>query len=285
MKTIATATAALFITLGCSSTDKSVSETGQMSNKEKVVRLLKSIETGEHEPISYINAEKYTQHNLMVKDGLVGFGELMAQLPQNSAKVNTVRSFQDGDYVFTHTEYEFFGPKAGFDVFRFEDGLIVEHWDNLAELAQQRNPSGRTQLDGPVEIADLEKTDANKLLVQRLITEVLIEGKFEAMAGYFDGDNYLQHNTHIGDGLSGLSTAIQIMAKQGIAMEYRYLHKVVGEGNFVLAISEGIFAEKPTSFYDLFRIENGKIAEHWDVIEKILPKEDHQNTNGKFNFK
>jgi hypothetical protein len=46
-----------------------------------------------------------------------------------------VRVFQDSDFVFAHTEYDFFGPKIGFDIFRFEEGLIVEHWDNLHETA------------------------------------------------------------------------------------------------------------------------------------------------------
>jgi hypothetical protein len=57
-----------------------------------------------------------------------------------------------------------------------------------------------------------------------------------------------------------------------------------GEGNFVLVVSEGAFAGKPTAFYDLFRVDNGKIAEHWDTIETILPKESWKNSNGKFNF-
>jgi predicted SnoaL-like aldol condensation-catalyzing enzyme len=59
---------------------------------------------------------------------------------------------------------------------------------------------------------------------------------------------------------------------------------ILGEGNFVLSVSEGSFANQPTSFYDLFRIEDGKIAEHWDVIEPILPSTEHKNANGKFNF-
>jgi predicted SnoaL-like aldol condensation-catalyzing enzyme len=46
-----------------------------------------------------------------------------------------IRVFQDGDFVFAHTEYDFFGPKIGFDIFRFEKGLIVEPWDNLQETA------------------------------------------------------------------------------------------------------------------------------------------------------
>ena len=50
----------------------------------------------------------------------------------------------------------------------------------------------------------------------------------------------------------------------------------------MLSVSEGTFAGKPTSFYDLFRVENGKIAEHWDVMETIAPKAEWKNENGKF---
>ena len=65
-------------------------------------------------------------------------------------------------------------------------------------------------------------------------------------------------------------------------MKFDTNHAILGEGNFVLSISEKSFAGKASSFYYLFRIENGKIAEHWDIIETIAPKDQWKNTNGKF---
>lgn len=255
--------------------------TNNMDNKLKVVELLKSIETGASEPVAYINPNKYIQHNLAVGDGLAGFGAVLQALPKGSAKANTYRSFQDGDFVFAHTEYDFFGPKIGFDIFRFEDGKIVEHWDNLQETAKP-NPSGHTMIDGTAEIKDLDKTEANKTLVQNFVNDILVNGKIEKLQGYYDGDNYIQHNPLIGDGLSGLGKALGEWAKQGITMKYDTVHKVLGEGNFVLVVSEGHLAGKHSSFYDLFRVENGKIAEHWDTIEEIPAKESWKNNNGKF---
>ena len=253
-----------------------------ISNKEKAVALLNSIETGDHDAIAYVNAKNYTQHNLAVGDGLAGFGEALSHLPKDSAKVSIKRSFEDGEYVITHTDYNFFGPKVGFDLFRFEDGLIVEHWDNLGEKADKPNPSGRTQLDGVTEISDLNKTEANKTVVKNFVNDILVKGDMSKLGGYFDGDDYLQHNTNIADGLSGLGQALKAMAEHGIKMIYTTNHKVLGQGNFVLSISEGTFADKPTSFYDLFRVENGKIAEHWDVIETIIAKDQWKHSNGKF---
>ncbi len=254
-----------------------------LSNKEKSVALLNSIETGDSTPVSYINPDKYIQHNLAVGDGLAGFAEVMKQLPKGSVKAKVIRAFQDGDYVFTHTEYDFFGPKVGFDLFRFEDGLIVEHWDNLIDIAPV-NPSGHTQTDGSTKATDLNKTEANKAIVRDFISDILMNGKMDKIGNYIEtGEaNYIQHNPAIPDGLSGLGGALEAMAKQGITMVYSKAHKVLGEGNFVLTISEGSFADKATSFYDLFRVENGKIVEHWDVMESIIPKDQWKNSNGKF---
>ena len=271
--------------VGCNKKNQVTNSTDStMNQKEQVVALLKSIETGESAPVAVINPEKYIQHNLAIKDGLAGFGEALAALPAGSARVHTVRVLQDGDFVIAHTDYNFFGPKIGFDIFRFENGKIVEHWDNLQEKPASANPSGHSMIDGSTEIKDLDKTEANKKLVAQFVSDVLQGNAPEKLTSYFDGDKYIQHNPAIADGLSGLGAALEAMAKQGIAMTYDRVHKVLGEGNFVLAISEGSFTGKAVTFYDLFRVEAGKIAEHWDVVEPVLPADQHQNKNGKFGF-
>jgi len=266
--------------------EKTVKETTmEMSNKEKAVLLIESLETGDKKPVSYINPKKYIQHNLMVADGLEGFAEVLKHAPATGFKAEVIRAYQDNEYVFLHTKYDFFGPKVGFDVFRFEDGLIVEHWDNLIEIAPA-NPSGHTQIDGPTKSEDLNATEKNKKMVENFVSTILVQGKMEKIGDFINPktEDYIQHNPAVGDGLSGLNKAFKGMAEQGITMVYSKVHKVLGEGNFVLVISEGTFANKATSFYDLFRVENDKIVEHWDVIEPILPKAEWKNSNGKFNF-
>lgn len=250
--------------------------------KQQVHDLLRSIETGEHGPIASINPQRYIQHNQAVADGLAGFGAVMKQLPPGSARARPVRLLQDGDYVVAHTDYDFFGPKIGFDVFRFEAGYIVEHWDNLQPKPAQPNPSGRTMIDGPTEPTDLAKTEANKALVRAFLEEVLVNGKLDRLPRYFGDGPYLQHNPRIGDGLDGLAAAMQQLAKEGQAMRFTKVHRVLGEGSFVLAMSEGFLGDTPVAFYDLFRVEGGQLVEHWDTIEAIPPQAQRQNNNGKF---
>lgn len=256
----------------------------ELSNKEKVVALLNSFNTGDQTPISYINPEKYIQHNLAVGDGLAGFGEVMKNAPEGGFKANVIRAFQDDDYVIAHTEYDFFGPKIGFDVFKFEDGKIVEHWDNLTEVTPP-NPSGRTQTDGTTEISDINKTQSNKQIVEQFIEEVLLNGKMDNLTTLVNPTNYKQHNSAVADGLDGLGAALEYFAKNDMVMVYDRVHKVLGQGNFVLSMSEGKFGKAPgahVAYYDLFRLENDQIVEHWDVIQPIPAKSEWKNNNGKF---
>jgi predicted SnoaL-like aldol condensation-catalyzing enzyme len=251
--------------------------------KQQVVELLTSIETGDEKPLAYINPNRYIQHNLAIGDGLEGFVARMKARPKGSAKVNIVRVFEDGDFVFTHTEYTFaIGHRVGFDVFRFEDGKMVEHWDNLQDTAAELNPSGHMMTDdGPTTAAHLDKAEANKALMQTYMDD-LLQGRRDKFAGYFDGNNYIQHNPWVADNLTGLIAGLQALAKKGQTVKYERVHKVLGEGDFVLVVSEGGFGDRVTSYYDLYRIQNGKIAEHWDTLEHIPPRTEWKNSNGKF---
>lgn len=139
-------------------------------------------------------------------------------------------------------------------------------------------------IDGALEVKDIEKTEVNKRLVQNFVEDIFVNDKMEKLTEYFHGDDYIQHNPQIPDQLSGLGSSLAELGKQGITMKYDKIHKVLGQGNFVLVVSEGYFGGVHKSFYDLFRVENGKIAEHWDVIETIPSMDSWKNQNGKFGF-
>ena len=254
----------------------------EMTNQDKAVALIESLETGAQEPAGYISSDKYTQHNLGVGDGLAGFGAVLQNAPEGGFKAEVIRSFQDEEYVVVHVKYDFFGPKAAFDIFRFEEGKTVEHWDNLTEITPP-NPSGRTQFDGSTEVTDLDKTAENKALARGFVKDVLLDGKADMISDYINPEKYLQHNSAVADGLDGLGAALKYFAENNLVMQYDQIHKVLGQGNFVLTVSEGKFGQGDhVAYYDLFRVEGGKIVEHWDVIQTIPAKSEWKNINGKF---
>ena len=290
---------------GCSSNTTSTSDSGSASesstpssqvesntqeeqtNTEKALALIGTFASGDTETARELLDENYIQHNLAYgtgADAFIGSVEYLASADVKTT-VNNIRAFEDGDKVFLQTIYNFAGAgeQVAFDIFRFdEDGEIAEHWDNLTALAAEPNPSGHTQTDGTMEITDLDKTEENRKLVEDFLYDVMQGNNLEKTPDYFDGDTYIQHNTGIADGVSGLNAALGAMAEQGISMVYDEVHMVLAQGNFVLAVSEGTFGGEPTSYYDLWRVENGKIAEHWDVMETIADQSTWQNENGKF---
>ena len=261
-------------------------QTTQQRNIENALALINTFADGDAELAATLLDEGYIQHNLAYgtgRDAFVGSVEYLAAADTATA-VNTIRAFADGDYVFLQTVYNFAGAgeQVAFDIFRFnEAGLIAEHWDNLASVAEP-NPSGHTQIDGTMEIAEPGRTAQNRQLVCDFLFDVMQGNKPEKTPDYFDGDTYIQHNTAIADGLSGLSDALAALAEQGIEMIYDRTHMVLAQGDFVLAVSEGSYAGAPTSYYDLWRVANGKIAEHWDVMETIADASTWANDNGKF---
>ena len=290
---------------GCSSNTTSTSDPGsapesstpssqvesntqaEQTNTEKALALIGTFASGDTETARELLDENYIQHNLAYgtgEDAFIGSVEYLASA-DGKTTVENIRSFEDGDYVFLQTVYNFAGAgeQVAFDIFRFdEDGEIAEHWDNLATLAAKPNPSGHTQIDGTMEVTDLDKTEENRELVKNFLYDVMQGNNPDKTADYFDGDTYIQHNTAIADGVSGLNAALTALAEQGIQMIYDETHLILAQGNFVLAVSEGTYGGAPTSYYDLWRVEDGKIAEHWDVMETIADQSTWQNDNGKF---
>ncbi len=250
--------------------------------KQQVTEILRSFETGDAAPLSSIDPDRYIQHNLSLGDGRAALEARLKSRPRGSVKARPLRVFEDGDFVFSHTEFDFAGNASiAFDIFRFEGDRIVEHWDNLQEAAPAPSPGGHSMIDGPTTVSDLDRTEANKALMRTYMDD-LLQGRREKFPGYFDGNNYIQHNPWVGDNLSGLVAGLQALAARGSAVKYQKVHRVLGEGDFVLVVSEGTFGDRPTAYYDLYRIDNGRIAEHWDTLETIPPRSEWKNPNGKF---
>jgi predicted SnoaL-like aldol condensation-catalyzing enzyme len=249
--------------------------------KDQIRALLKGIETGDAAAVAVVNPDKYIQHNPQTHEGSEGLAALFKRLSKTSPRVNIVRAFEDGDYVFAHTEYDFASSKIGFEFFRFEDDLVVEHWDNIQQR-QGPNLSGHTMVDGPTEATDHARTESNREIVRSFVDDILINGRRQNLEHYIENERFTQHNPRIADGLSALHAALTTTPDTGIEIKYDRIHRVLAEGNFVLSVSEGSLDGVHSAFYDLFRVAKNRLVEHWDTTEGIAPRSDWKNENGKF---
>ena len=221
-------------------------------------------------------APDYKQHSSLAPDGIEGIRGLIANLP-GDFRYEGARAIADGDFVALHGTYHGFGPDPviGFDLFRVEDGKLAEHWDGLVPAVKD-TASGRSQTDGPTEVTDLDKTEANRALVTEFAEKVLKGADYSVLTDYISTEQYDQHNPEAADGLAGFGAAAAAWGEQGKNLVYRDIHRVIAEGDFVLVHSEGEFG-KPVAYWDLFRVADGKIVEHWDAVPEIPAELPHDN--------
>ncbi|MBX2858664.1 MAG: nuclear transport factor 2 family protein [Cellvibrionaceae bacterium] len=230
--------------------------------------------------------DQYIQHNPFVPSGAEAFMQILPILKEQNMVFSNHRLIADKEFVVSHNQVNNV-PITGhnnvvtFDIWRVENGKLAEHWDNVTAFTASRNPSGHTQIDGATTVVDKHKTEQNKKLVLAFINAVLINGKVDSMPEYLSTDHYVEHNPQISDGIDTLSDTFKTIAEKVTLMRVQTIHLAVAEGNFVFTMSEGtsVYGKK-TAFYNLFRVENDKIVEHWDVIEKLPEAWAHEN--GKF---
>jgi predicted SnoaL-like aldol condensation-catalyzing enzyme len=254
------------------------------TKKKRAAMLLEMLGSRETRALRIVHPRRFTQHDPSVPDGIEGIVAMIANATPGIAEVRIARAFQDANYVVIHSLVRTSETTARFDIFQFEGGQVIEHWSNAQSISSGMTVSGHTVIDGPAEVTDLDKTVFNKELAQRFVEEVLIGRRLDKISDYLSGDGYVQHDPNVADGVSGLGGTLQQLAKPDLTVRYDRIHKILGEGNFVLVVSEGQMGAQPVGFYDLFRLEDDRIVEQWDTVEFIPPPSSWKNQNGKFMF-
>ncbi|MEL6867139.1 MAG: nuclear transport factor 2 family protein [Bacteroidota bacterium] len=269
-------------------TNLSKPKNSTMSNKEIVGTFLGAVAKSDVETMRKLANADYIQHNPFVPTGLEPFIQLLPVLKENGTYAENVRMFEDGNYVFMHNLWHNAKPfgadeMVAFDIIRIdENGKVAEHWDAMTALVKE-TASGRSQTDGPTTASDLDKTEANKALAKAMVEDILMGKNPNKITDYISSEQYHQHTPEIKDGLSGIVEAVEYLVSKNNMYKYTKIHKVLGEGNFVLTVSEGEWNGTTNVFYDLLRFENGKAVEHWDVVQPI-PTEGLAHNNGMFGF-
>jgi len=123
--------------------------------------------------------------------------------------------------------------------------------------------------------ADLE---ANKKTVLEFYEKGLNQKDFDAASKYF-GPKYIQHNPGAPDGIEGFKAFIAFR-KEKLPNAHSEIKQVFADGDYVILHVHNVPTpgDRGTAIVDIFRLENGKIVEHWDVVQPIPEKTANSNT-------
>lgn len=125
-------------------------------------------------------------------------------------------------------------------------------------------------------IAQHEKQEKNKALVTMAYQALFGDKDLSSLDKYFKED-YLQHNPMVPTGREALRQALLSFGFDKAPKSKVDFVRVAAEGDLVWIHTHGLWAGAESVIVDIFRVEDGKIAEHWDVIQPIPAKSANKN--------
>ena len=121
----------------------------------------------------------------------------------------------------------------------------------------------------------MTQAEANKLLVTTAYQRIFGDLDITGVDAYLSAD-FIQHNPTTADGPEGVKALVQMLITQGVPKQKCTFKHVVAEGDIVFLHSRYEMAGKEWRFIDIYRIANGKLAEHWDAM---MPMPDVRGNN------
>lgn len=274
----------LFFTLALIFVATSFAQSQTDSNKALVLSLLTQVFDGTNPSLvnDYYHPG-YIQHTPGIEDNRTGVQAAIQGMDDAGMSVKRTLGHvvAQGDLVAVHSRVEFMangeamgGSSIVVDIFRVEDGKVIEHWDvTQEETPASETASGNSMLEGGGNVD--AAVSAGELGRNRATVRAFIEEGFAGDAALLDslfGAEYIQHNPGVPN---GKEVVLGFLENGGFPA---YVKRMIAEGDIVFA--HVYYPDFNNAVVDIFRLDdNGKIIEHWDVGQEIP---DERKNNGMF---
>lgn len=234
--------------------------------------------------------DTYVQHATAYGDGPVELikavaGELTAD---PDVQVDLYRVLAEGPYVAIHSVWT--GSNGDqyvyVDVWRAEDGKLVEHWDHYQQVLESA-ANENTMFQGPnADVFSDQNIEQNRERAIAVLKSFENPSDLSAVEAYISSENYIQHNPSVPDGRDALAEYLTGLAADNVRLKTE-IAKTIAMGDMVLVLSKqtnlDIEGDLGIGFFDIFRFDdNGFIVEHWDIEEAQTGES--ANTNGVFEY-
>ncbi|WP_432197509.1 nuclear transport factor 2 family protein [Streptomyces sp. bgisy027] len=257
-------------------------------HKRVEIQLLHELfEDGNTENVDRYMFADYIQHSPSAPDGTPALKTTAAMIASQypDARWNVKRIIAQGDYVLAHSNFILTPGTRGmaiFDIVRFQDGKIAEHWDIVQEVPEHSAGGNdmfstesrpRTEEPGP-----RWQTDHSKRLVMAYFDRLLVKRDLSAIDRYV-GREYHEHDPGMADGVTGLKAGLGAYFQQFPQLQVMP-KRSVAEGDLVGVHSHcvDVPGERGRAVLDLFRVRGGRIVEHWVTKQEVPETSANDNT-------
>ena len=266
-----------------------VSPTGHAKAASSLATLKKGFGAaakGDLDSFMSVAADPYIQHSPDLPDGWKPVWDLITNRSDgfSSKPISWIGPngfFDNGDYLVMFREVDHGeGPQKKFDLLYFDDnGLYAEHWDMAQPLAE-KTASGRSETaaaaeftDNPVQYSqDIE--EANRRIVATFLNLGFNGKQLETAFDLYADQNYIQHNPMVADGTQALID----LSRSGKMPQLCYdIQFALAQNDLVWVYSKVNMADATLAVVDMFRVRDGKMVEHWDVIQPVPAEMPHDN--------
>lgn len=208
------------------------------------------------------------------------FGYEHALPNQAGFQFRVARAFQDGEDLFIHAAHAPLGDGGCWVTMSLMSpgaaGAVEMKHQITMRVESQVNPD-KTMVAGPRGVDDLDQTEANKRLVGEFVDTVFVQRRLDAIGKFVNWREFTGHNPYMEPGGAGLVRFLDDRLHDPQPLTYHAIHDIAGQGNFVAVFAMSSFRGLTGEVCDLFRVDNGLIVEHWDVVENVEDVPDPSN--------